>query len=118
MACKGNHRVATPGDDRWFGWHAHAEGKADALMDHHPLYRALGDTADRRCATYRALFGQALPEETLIAIRQTTNTARPLGGDRFKDELAAQTFRRVAPVPSGRPCMPDRNSADQGVSPL
>ena len=110
--------VAAPGEYRWSSWGVHAEGAADALVRPHPLYLTLGDTADRRCAAYRALFTQALPEETLTAIRHATNTAWPLGSDRFKDELAALTARRVTPAPGGRPRAVDPNSVDQGVLPL
>ncbi|MBX9635332.1 MAG: hypothetical protein K2X44_10165, partial [Magnetospirillum sp.] len=49
-----------------------------------------------RQAAYRALFKQTQNDETLAAIRDATNKVWPLGSDRFKDELARLTERRVA----------------------
>ena len=52
---------------------------------------ALDDTPQARREAYRALFSDALAEETLAAIRHAANIAWPLGGDRFKQELAMLT---------------------------
>jgi putative transposase len=107
-----------PSSYRWSSWHAHAEGADDGVTRDHPLVVALGDTAEQRRAAYRALFRDALPEETLNAIRHATNTAWPLGGVRFTEELAKLTARRVVPAPPGRPSASSSDDANQGVLPL
>jgi putative transposase len=110
--------VGHPGDYRWSSWHVLGGGRDDGLVQPHPLYLALGADQEERCAAYRALFREAPPEEALVAIRHATNQAWPLGGDRFKEELAALTARRVAPAPSGRRPALGPDAAKQGVLPL
>jgi putative transposase len=97
--------TAAPGDYRWSSWRAHAEGVVSTLLSDHPQYATLGaDPAERRAA-YRALFAAVLDDDTVTAtaIRDGTNKAWALGGERFKAELAALTERRLAPAPKGRP---------------
>jgi len=110
--------VARPGDYRWSSWHANAEGGADGLARPHPLILALGDTPERRREAYRALFAEALSDDTLAAIRHATNTAWPLGGERFKAALAQLTARRVVPAAPGRPRARDRDDGGQGEMPV
>jgi len=110
--------VSHPAEYRWSSWHSHAEGVADGLVRDHPLVVALGDTPRARREAYRALFSDALAEETLVAIRHAANTAWPLGGDCFKQELAMLTARRVVPAPPGRPRVQRPEPQDQGVLPL
>lgn len=72
-------------------------------MQEHPLYRALGRSADERQKAYRALFREGLDLEVLDALRAATNGGWAFGGERFKREIAAAAGRRAAPAPKGRP---------------
>lgn len=95
--------AAAPGDYRWSSWHAHAEGAVSTLLSEHPQYAVLGAGPTERRAAYRGLFAAPLDDGTITAIRDATNKAWALGGERFKAELAAMTERRLAPAPKGRP---------------
>ncbi len=74
-------------------------------MTPHALYHQLGKTAVERQKTYRELFRRHLSGETLTAIRDATNKAWVLGGDRFKARVAKKLDRRVSPLPRGRPSL-------------
>jgi putative transposase len=95
--------VAHPAEYRWSSYAANALGAADPLVTPHPLYLRLHQDASARRTAYRALFQQAIEDSTLDAIRQATNAAWVLGGDRFRRETAGQLNRRAAPLPKGRP---------------
>lgn len=95
--------VAAPGDYPWSSWRPHAEGRASTMVVDHPEYTALGSTPEARQSAYRALFAQTLGDGAVTAIRDATHKAWPLGGDRFKAELARLTERRIAPAKPGRP---------------
>jgi putative transposase len=95
--------VEHPRDYPWSSYAAHAHGASDPLVSDHALYRALGDAATERQKSYRALFGAALDEDFLDALRAATNGGWALGSDRFKRRIAKALGRRVAPLPKGRP---------------
>ena len=95
--------ASTPRAYRWSSYRAHVHGTADALVSDHPLYRALGRSAETRQNAYRALFRTALEPEFVAALRAATNGGWALGGERFKREIADALGRRVAPLPRGRP---------------
>jgi putative transposase len=92
-----------PRDYAWSSYRAHALGAADALVGDHPLYRALGRTAEDRRAAYRALFRTRLDPAFLDELREATNGGWALGSDRFKRQMAKALGRRVAKLPKGRP---------------
>ena len=52
----------------------HAGGKTDPLITDHRVYRALGKTAGARQWAYRELCRVPLEQESLVAIREATNT--------------------------------------------
>ncbi|HEX4158129.1 MAG TPA: transposase [Rhizomicrobium sp.] len=93
--------VARARDWRWSSYRAHASGDADALLSEHPLYRALGRTAAQRQEEYRLRFRAPDDEEFVSALRQGTNGGWPVGGDRFKREIAKALKCRVTPLPPG-----------------
>lgn len=98
--------VAHPGGYRWSSWGAHALGRADPLVADHPIYRALGRTAEERQAAYRALFEPPPDDAFLDAVRRATNGGWALGDERFAKAIAAALGRRAAPLPRGRPPKP------------
>jgi putative transposase len=95
--------VETPGDYSWSSFAANALGKSSGVLSFHPLYLRLGATPKDRQGAYLALFNLALGSEMLDSIRNATNKAWALGDDRFKEEVAGLTGRRIAPIPRGRP---------------
>jgi putative transposase len=95
--------ISHPSEYPWSSYRCHANGEPDALVTDHALYRALGETEEARQAAYRALFNAHLSEADMVAIRDATNKAWALGGERFKEEIAAAVERRVLPLQKGRP---------------
>jgi putative transposase len=104
--------VADPAGYAWSSYPANALGGADPLVRPHALYLALGDTAEARRRAYRGLFDEALGEEVMAELRAATNGGWAIGGERFKEQIAAQLRRRVTPLRPGRPPKP-ADSGDQ-----
>jgi putative transposase len=71
--------TADPAGYRWSSYGANAMGRDDALVAPHPLYLALGKSADERCAAYRMLFDVPMRPETLDEIRGSLKKSRPIG---------------------------------------
>lgn len=88
--------VDRPEQYRWSSYRANALGTTDNLVTPHPLYRALGASAEARHATYRELFSAHLDPDTLKAIRTATHTGAVLGSERFREEIEAALKRRVS----------------------
>lgn len=91
-----------PGAYRWSSHRANALGQADPLISPHPLYLALGRDAGERARAYRALFTEALGEETLKKIRDATNRGWALGDEAFQERMSAAGGRRAKPLAKGR----------------
>lgn len=99
--------VRHPGDYPWSSYQCNALGNGNSLISAHPIYRQLGGSDTDRQKAYRALFRGRIPERDLVTIRQSTNKAWVLGGERFKIHVEARTGRRSAPLGRGG----DRKSA-------
>ncbi|MBS0213271.1 MAG: hypothetical protein JSR26_08870 [Proteobacteria bacterium] len=99
--------VAHPSEYRRSSHAANAQGGDDALVIAHAEYRALGRSAGERQSAYRQLFRSRLGANALSEIRNATNKAWVLGGDRFKRRVQRQLERRLEPAPRGG----DRKSA-------
>ena len=95
--------VAHPAEHRWSSYRPNAQGDADALLQAHPLYVAMGDDAMSRCAAYRELFRHALEPGMVDEIRRATNGNFALGSERFAAQVAEVIGRRAIPGQSGRP---------------
>ena len=95
--------VVQPADYYWSSYQINALGKASALCTPHSLYLSLGNkTADRQL-NYQDLFNNCLTEGHLEQIRRTINKGIVLGNERFCEEVAALTGRRIATGKCGRP---------------
>jgi hypothetical protein len=70
-------------------------------VSEHPLYRALGRSAAQRQSEYRLRFRATGGEDFVSALRQGTNGGWPVGGYRFKREIAKALKCRVTPLPPG-----------------
>jgi len=95
--------VAHPGDYRWSSYRANGQGEADARVQPHEVYQALGQDAASRQVAYRELFRYELEPGLVDEIRRATNGNFALGSMRFSEEIAAALGRRVTPGKSGRP---------------
>ncbi len=93
--------VEHPRQYRWSSYRAHAEGKEDALAAFHPVWRRLGRGVEARRLAYRDLIKEKLDPGFMEALRAATNGGWALGGERFREEIAAAAQRRVAPLPRG-----------------
>lgn len=95
--------VANAGDYPWSSFSHHIGAKPDPLITDHALYWALGNTPFDREAAYRELLESALAAEEVAALSEATLKGWPLGSEKFKNALAKQVQRRVAPAKRGRP---------------
>ena len=107
--------VKHPADYSWSSYRHNAVGEANPLIAAHKEYKRLGKDQLERQAAYRQLFRTRIPEQTLEAVREATNKAWVLGGDRFKRRMEKQLDRAVESAGHGG----DRKSMaylkDQGV---
>jgi REP-associated tyrosine transposase len=92
-----------PGDYVWSSYRWHGLGEANALIKDHALYMALGPNKSSRQQAYRALFRAQLDDAALTEIRQSTQQGLPLGGERFREEVATVLGRRLGQERRGRP---------------
>lgn len=77
-----------PSEYRWSSHLINAEGTPSGMVTPHPQFTGLADTSADRRAAYRALFGTALSEEELVAIRTAARSCTALGSEEFRDRLA------------------------------
>lgn len=74
--------VEHPAAYRWSSYRANAHGGRTKLQPH-PVYLALGATAEARQSAYRALFETKLDARKLAAIRSATSGNTVLGDNEF-----------------------------------
>lgn len=98
---RANHLASHPSECPWSSYRCNALGEQNVLLTPHPEYQRLGKTGEERQAAYRQLFRARIADKTLDEIREATNKAWVLGGDRFKRKLALQLDRRIAPTARG-----------------
>jgi len=93
--------VDVPGDYRWSSYHCNANGRANVLIEPHPLYQALGGNSEQRAEAYRDLFSQHVNEDDLAAIRTATEDGAILSNDRFRADIGKILKRRVTRLAHG-----------------
>jgi putative transposase len=81
------NRVEHPADYQWSSYRSNGMAKAARLWRPHPVYSALGETADKRASAYREIFKGHLDDELITQIRDAINQGMALGSDRFKQEI-------------------------------
>ena len=99
--------VSHPGEYRWSSYGANAAGHDSRVIEHHPLYLALGDTPVRRQHIYRELFLGLFGNAELHAVREALNQELVLGREDFKNTIEAMISRQTRPGKSGRPRVED-----------
>ena len=93
--------VEAPQDYKWSSYRANGLGLVSRLLTHHPLYLALGDITEQRCARYRALFAAQLDANLLQDVRRAVHTGMALGSGRFLEEVERLSGRRARPGKRG-----------------
>lgn len=104
--------VSDPGDYPHSSYRHHAFGRPAPAIHPHDVYLALANTPDSRRSAYRRLFDVELSRPVVDRIRETTNSCRVLGNDRFIDQIESMLGRRVRPRPRGRP---KRSASEAGL---
>lgn len=107
---------------RWSSAGHNAAGVPSPILVAHPTYIALGEEAQARRASYRALCDSEVDGETLAALRSALRMNLPLGSDRFVEEMESRSGvsagrRRRGPLPKvqqERP-RPNGSAAEIGV---
>lgn len=95
--------VANPGQYRWSSYQINGMGKISDLCTPHQVYLSLGATNSERMEIYQEFFTHHIASESLEEIRRDTQKGMAVGSDRFKEEIAALTGRRLTPKKRGRP---------------
>lgn len=95
--------VQDPSEYVWSSYRWHGLGEANTLIKDHALYLEMGPESALRQQAYRALFRAQLDNEALAEIRKSTQQGLPLGGERFREEVAAVLGRRLGYGRRGRP---------------
>ena len=109
--------VEHPAEYRWSSYRANAQGEANALIQPHALYAALGNNAASQQAAYRELFRYELDPGLVDDIRQATNGNFALGNERFAAQVANALDRRASKGKAGRPrklMVPESEEAFEG----
>lgn len=95
--------VTEPQAYRWSSFAANGMGRHDATVMPHEVYLRLGVDEGQRCARYRELVGQGIPDEDLAAIRLYVQRQRALGTSKFQAQIEDQLKRRAGLGQPGRP---------------
>lgn len=95
--------VERPEEYAWTSNHCNAWGDPDPLVTMHETYRRLGRSREHRCASYRALFREALTPEDRHAIRRAVHSCLPLGTVKFLGKIERKTGRPIGYAHRGRP---------------
>lgn len=98
--------VPSPEHYPWSSCAHHVGIKADPLVTDHALYWALGNTPFDREIAYKQALGYPVDSQLIEALRAATNKGWLLGSEQFKQGIAKQTSRRLAPAKKGRPRKP------------
>ena len=95
--------VRSPGEHPWSSFGQNASGDPTGLVKPHPEYLQLSADPARRRAAYLGLFDGGIAGDELLAIRESAQMNRPLGGERFYAAIEATLRRPVKVAPQGRP---------------
>lgn len=95
--------VASVEEYRWSSYPANGINVHDPLVIPHEVYRRLAPDAGQRCALYRELVSEAMPDEDLAAIRLYVQRQRALGSSRFQAQIEQQLQRQAGIGRPGRP---------------
>ena len=95
--------VTDPGEYRWSSYQINGLGKTSDLCTPHHEYLCLGKDVLERRQNYREFLSHQFDGELLKEIRDNINKGMAVGNDRFKEEIATMTGRRLKSKKRGRP---------------
>lgn len=95
--------VESPAGYSWSSYRHHVGLSADAAVQDHPLYWALGNTPFERQAAYRALVEAPLPAVTVDELERALKGGWAVGSVSFKSRIEPVSGRRVSRARPGRP---------------
>ena len=95
--------VGHPAEYCWSSYWVSAQSGQSDVVQHHPLYLALGDSPVDRQINYRELFRMGLEPDMVDKIRSATNGNYVLGDSVFAQQIEQSLGRRVQPGRGGRP---------------
>jgi len=104
-----------PSEYPWSSYRFNALGQSNELVIPHKEYKRLGADDTKRQTAYRKLFRSHIPEMTLEAIREATNKAWVLGGDRFKKRVKKKLNRPLESTGHGGDRKSEAFHDNQGV---
>ena len=90
---RAQNRADHPAEYPWSSYAFNAGGKEDQRVTPHSQYRRIGTTEQDRQSAYRQLFRTRIPSMTLETLREATNKAWVIGGERFKARVSKQIDR-------------------------
>jgi len=70
--------VSSPELYPWSSYRAHAFGRHDSVLTHHPLFLALGQTAADRQTAWQTTCGAPVGADALVTIRRAIHSCRAL----------------------------------------
>ena len=88
--------VDDPGKYPWSSYQSNALGNTIELITPHALYLSLGSNPELRQQFYIALFQESLDYALIKEISECTLKGWVLGSGKFKQQIEAQTNRRVS----------------------
>src|SRR5690606_10590188 len=106
--------VGSPGAYRWSSYRTNSTGAGSSFVTPHPSFLSLGETPLQRAEQYRGLIGEALPDATLLLIRQGLKTGLPVGDAVFAEDVETAVQRPLAGRKRGRP-RKKKMSEEKGV---
>ena len=95
--------VAVPEAYRWSSFGAKVGMITMDWLDFDPHYLALASTAEKRREKYRELIMGTISDEEMELIRSAIQRGQLTGTDKFVEEIAAKTGRRIEFRGQGRP---------------
>jgi putative transposase len=93
--------VAHPSEYVWSSYQHNVGYKTITLITAHDIYTRLSITVIQQQKAYTDLFKNVIDEQKTNEIQQATNKAWVLGNERFKEQIATLTDRRISPLPKG-----------------
>jgi len=95
--------VKSAGAYKWSSYKANAQGKKNALITPHEVYKGIARGDKKRQEKYTALTKAGLSEAVKTDIQDAWQTGTPLGSDKFKKMVERKLKIKVGHAKRGRP---------------
>ncbi len=93
----------SPGPYKWSSYKCNAQGKKNALITPHDVYKDMARGDKKRQEKYTALCKSGLSDEVVTDIQDAWQTGTPLGSDKFKKMVERKLKIKVGHAKRGRP---------------